>query len=47
MNRLRKDRMLLSKVRSTKAWEELEKTVDSVKEEDAIESENNMKVLTQ
>jgi len=47
MNRLRKDRMLLSKIRSTKAWEELDNSVTEQKESDAIESENNMKVLTQ
>jgi len=47
LNRLRKDRMLLSKIRSTKAWEELDNSVTEQKESDAIESENNMKVLTQ
>ena len=31
MNRLKKDKMLLSKIRSTKAWEELD---SSVKEQD-------------
>ena len=47
LNRLRKDRMLLSKIKSTKAWEELDASVSEVQENDAIESENNMKVLTQ
>ena len=47
MNRLRKDRMLLSKIRSTKAWEELDNSVNEQHQNDAIESENNMKVLTQ
>jgi hypothetical protein len=47
LNRLRKDRMLLSKIRSTKAWEELDNSVTEQKESDTIESENNMKVLTQ
>jgi len=47
LNRLRKDRMLLSKIKSTKAWEELDNSVTEQKESDAIESENNMKVLTQ
>lgn len=47
MNRLRKDRMLLSKIRSTKAWKELDESVNEQHENDAIESENNMKVLTQ
>mgnify|MGYP005631174123 CR=1 FL=1 len=47
LNRLRKDRMLLSKIKSTRAWEELDNSVTEQKESDAIESENNMKVLTQ
>lgn len=47
LNRLRKDRMLLSKIKSTKAWEELDNSVTEQKESDAIESENNMKVLSQ
>ena len=47
LNRLRKDRMLLSKIKSTKAWEELDNSVTEQKESDATESENNMKVLTQ
>ena len=29
MNRLRKDRMVYSRIRSTKAWEELEREVQS------------------
>ncbi len=47
LNRLRKDRMLLSKIRSTKAWEELDSSVTEQKDNDAIESENNLKVLSQ
>jgi hypothetical protein len=47
MNRLRKDRMLLSKIRSTSAWKELDESVNEQHENDAIESENNMKVLSQ
>ena len=47
MNRLRKDRMLLSKIRSTKAWQELDNSVNEQHENDAIDSENNMKVLSQ
>ena len=47
MNRLRKDRMLISKIRSTKAWQELDESVNEQHENDAIESENNLKVLTQ
>jgi len=47
MNRLRKDRMLLSKIRSTKAFTELDESVNEQHENDAIESENNMKVLSQ
>ena len=47
MNRLRKDRMLLSKIRSTKAWQELDNSVTEQNENDVIESENNLKVLSQ
>ena len=47
LNRLRKDRMLLSKIRSTKAWDELDSSVTEQNNNDAIESENNLKVLSQ
>jgi hypothetical protein len=47
MNRLRKDRMLLSKIKSTKAWQELDDVVSEVENKDAVKSENNLKVLTQ
>jgi hypothetical protein len=39
--------MLLSKIRSTKAFTELDESVNEQHENDAIESENNMKVLSQ
>jgi hypothetical protein len=39
--------MLLSKIRSTNAWKELDESVNEQHENDAIESENNMKVLSQ
>jgi len=47
LNRLRKDRMLLSKIKTTKAFEELDTSVDEIKTSDAEESEANLKVLTQ
>ena len=47
MNRLRKDRMLLSKIRSTKAWQELDESVDEQHQNDAIESETNLEILSQ
>ena len=53
MNRLRKDRMVYSRIRSTKAWEELEKEVqDNLNEEQAqsvvnIESVINSKPTEQ
>ena len=47
MNRLRNDRMLLSKIKSTKAWQELDDVVSEVENKDAVKSENNLKVLTQ
>ena len=47
MNRLRKDRMLVSKIKSTKAWQELDDVVSEVENKDAVKSENNFKVLTQ
>jgi|TARA_Y100000287_G_scaffold62327_1_gene49100 hypothetical protein len=47
MNRLRKDRMLLSKIRSTKAWKELDESVDEQHKLDSEESLTNMEILTQ
>ena len=47
MNRLRKDRMLLSKIRSTKAWKELDNSVDEQHKLDSEESLTNMEILTQ
>ena len=47
MNRLRKDRMLLSKIRSTKAWKELDESVNNQHEMDSEESLTNMEILTQ
>ena len=47
MNRLRKDRMLLSKIRSTKAFTELDESVNEQNENDAIESETNLEILSQ
>ena len=38
MNRLRKDRMFLSKIRSTKAWKELDRSVNEQHENDSQES---------
>ena len=46
MNRLRKDRILLSKIRSTKAWEELDESVNNQHEMDSEESLTNMEILT-
>ena len=47
MNRLRKDRMLLSKIRSTKAWKELDESVNEQHDMDSQESLTNMEILTQ
>jgi hypothetical protein len=46
MNRLRKDRMLLSKIRSTKAWKELDESVNEQHSNDSQESITNMEILT-
>jgi|TARA_A200000159_G_scaffold20863_1_gene17553 hypothetical protein len=46
MNRLRKDRMLLSKIRSTKAWKELDESVNEQHSNDSQESLTNMEILT-
>jgi len=46
MNRLRKDRMIYSRIRSTKAWEELEKEVqDNLNEEQTQSLVNIEKVI--
>ena len=42
MNRLRKDRMVYSRLRSTEAWKELEKEVESSKKEDEAQSLQNI-----
>jgi hypothetical protein len=47
MNRLRKDRMIYSRIRSTKAWEELEREVQSNLDDEQAESVVNIeKVIT-
>ena len=45
MNRMRKDRMVYSRLRSTQAWKELEKEVNKSKEEDEAQSLNNVERL--
>lgn len=47
MNRLRKDRMIYSAVRSTKAWKELDQSVEQFKEDEAAEAEANLELMTQ
>jgi len=42
MNRLRKDRMVYSRLRSTEAWKELENEVEDSKKEDEAQSLNNL-----
>ena len=42
MNRLRKDRMIYSRLRSTEAWKELEKEVNKSKNEDEAQSMVNI-----
>ena len=44
MNRLRKDRILLSKIRSTKAFKDLDISAEKKLEADSIKSENNAKI---
>lgn len=44
VNRLRKDRLLYSKLRSNKAFQELDKAVDDIKVEESNESEINLKL---
>tara|TARA_R110000787_G_scaffold218820_1_gene327511 strand:+ start:86 stop:751 length:666 start_codon:yes stop_codon:yes gene_type:complete len=47
MNRLRKDRMIYSRIRSTKAWEELEREVQSNLDDEQSESVVNIeKIIT-
>ena len=42
VNRLRKDRLLYSKLRSNKAFKELDEAVDGVKEDESAQSEMNL-----
>ena len=42
MNRLRKDRMVYSRLRSTEAWKELENEVENSKKEDEAQSLQNI-----
>ena len=42
MNRLKKDRMVYSRLRSTEAWKELEKEVENSKAEDEAQSMVNI-----
>jgi len=42
MNRMRKDRMVYSRLRSTEAWKELENQVDKSKDEEEAQSLNNL-----
>ena len=44
VNRLRKDRLLYSKLRSNKAFQELDKAVDDIKIEESNQSEINLKL---
>ena len=44
-NRLRKDRLVYSRIRSTKAWEELENAVDKVEKKDEIQSLQNLEKI--
>ena len=45
MNRLRKDRMVYSRLRSTKAWKELEENVEGVEKKEEAESLKNLENL--
>ena len=45
MNRMKKDRMIYSRIRSTEAWKELEREVDKSKEEDEAKSMENVERL--
>ena len=42
MNRLRKDRMVYSRIRSTEAWKELDAEVNKKKGEDEAQSLTNL-----
>ena len=44
-NRLRKDRLIYSRIRSTKAWEELEEQVNKVEEKDEVQSLQNLEKI--
>ena len=45
MNRLKKDRMIYSRLRSTEAWKELEKEVENSKAEDEAQSMVNIETV--
>ena len=42
MNRMRKDRMVYSRIRSTEAWKDLEREVEKYKKEDEAQSLTNL-----
>ena len=44
-NRLRKDRLVYSRIRSTKAWEDLEDQVNKVEEKDEVQSLQNLEKI--
>ena len=44
-NRLRKDRLVYSRIRSTKAWEELEEQVNKAEEKDEVQSLQNLEKI--
>ena len=44
-NRLRKDRLVYSRIRSTKAWEELESAGDKAEEKDEVQSLQNLEKI--
>ena len=45
MNRMKRDRMIYSRIRSTEAWKELEREVEKSKEEDEAKSMENVERL--
>ena len=45
LNRMKKDRMVYSRLRSTKAWKELENQVNKSKDEDEAKSMENVERL--
>ena len=45
LNRLKKDRMVLSKIKSSKAFTDLEKSVTEQHELDKNQAENNLKII--